>query len=187
MSAATIRLAAAADFAAITAITNHYIRTTTVHFATQPVTAQELHDDWQAQREVHPWLVTEVAGAVLGYAKAGVFRSRAAYRWTTETGVYLDADHCGQGLGEPLYRRLLEVLRAQGFHSVIGGIALPNPTSVRLHERLGFVAVGAIRRAGRKFDRWVDVGFWQLALQDAHHEPAPLLPPAVAMRALGEP
>ncbi len=186
MSGTTIRLATAADLTTIAAITNHYIRTTTVHFATQPVSAQDLHDDWHAQCDVYPWLVTEVAGTVLGYAKAGVFRSRAAYRWTTETGIYLDVDHCGQGLGEPLYRRLLGTLRAQGFHSAIGGIALPNPGSVRLHERLGFVPVGAIRRAGRKFDRWVDIGFWQLELQGPGHEPAPLLPPAVALHAIGD-
>lgn len=184
MTTATIRLAVAEDFDTIAAITNDYIRRTTVHFATAPVAAQALRADWQEQQQTYPWLVTEIAGAVLGFAKAGVYRTRAAYRWTTETGIYLDADHCGQGLGEPLYRTLLAVLRAQGFHSAIGGIALPNPASVRLHERLGFVPIGAVRRAGRKFDRWVDVGFWQRELQSPAHEPAPVLPPTIAFAAI---
>jgi phosphinothricin acetyltransferase len=120
---------------------------------------------------------------VLGYAKAGEWRARAAYRWTTETGVYLSPDACGRGVGNALYGRLLAVLRAQGFHAAIGGIALPNPASVRLHERLGFTAIGTFPRAGRKFDRWHDVGFWHLPLQPADHEPRELLPPDVAFAA----
>lgn len=186
MTGATIRPAAAADFDAIAAITNHYIRSTTVHFATQPVNAASLREDWQTNLDVHPWLVTEIAGAVLGYAKAGVFRARSAYRWTTETGIYLDVDHRGQGLGTPLYRQLLAVLRAQGFHVAIGGIALPNDVSVRLHEALGFVHTGTLPAVGHKFDRWVDIGFWQLRLQPQTHPVAPLLTPSMALAALSD-
>jgi L-amino acid N-acyltransferase YncA len=175
-----LRLAAAADFEGIAAITNHYIRTTTIHFGREPVTADELRAEWQAA-EHHPWLCAVTAGdTVLGYAKAGVFRSRAAYRWTTETGIYLDPDHCRQGLGTALYERLLAVLRAQGYHTAVGGIVLPNRPSVQMHERLGFRPSGVIVRAGRKFDRWHDLGFWQLLLQGEDHAPGPLLPPAAA-------
>src|SRR5690606_7917302 len=119
-------------------ITNHYIRATTVHFATAPVTAGELLAARGEHGGVHAWLVAAQGRTVLGYAKAGPFRARAAYRWTAETGIYLDPDHVGNGIGRPLYARLLAVLRAQGFHAAIGGIALPNDPSVRLHERLGF-------------------------------------------------
>ena len=90
----------------------------------------------------------------------------------------------GRGLGEPLYRTLLDVLRAQGFHAAIGGIALPNPASVRLHERLGFVACGTVQRAGRKFDAWHDVGFWQLFLHDERHAPGELLAAEAAFAAV---
>ncbi len=82
-----------------------------------------------------------------------------------------------------LYRRLLAALTAQGFHAAIGGIALPNPASVRLHERLGFVATGTIPRAGRKFDRWHDLGFWHLGLQASDHTPSELLTPRAAFLA----
>ncbi|MBX3463723.1 MAG: N-acetyltransferase [Planctomycetes bacterium] len=174
------RLATAADFAAIAAITNHYIRHTTIHFGAEDETAAGLEAAWRQGAELYPWLVVEVDGAVVGYAKAGPFRTRAAYRWSAETGIYLAAAHCGRGLGPPLYRRLCEVLRRQGFHTAIGGITLPNPGSVRLHERLGFVPWGTVVRVGHKFGAWHDVGFWQLHLQPADHEPGPLLPPAVA-------
>lgn len=181
-----IRLADADDFDALATITNHYIRTTTIHFGYQDVTADELRAIWREPLDVYPWLVTtDDDGDVLGYAKAGVWRARAAYLWTTETGIYLAPSWCRRGLGEPLYRRLLAVLRAQGFHAAIGGIVLPNAGSVRLHERLGFTPAGIIQRAGRKFDRWHDVGFWHLSLQPAEQAPTALRTPAAAFAATG--
>ncbi|MFY9345693.1 MAG: N-acetyltransferase family protein [Planctomycetota bacterium] len=183
--AARNRLAVAADFVAIAAITNHYIRTSAIHFGYEDVPAAELQQLWLQHADVYPWLVCEHSGDVLGYAKAGVFRARAAYRWITETGIYLRGDQCGRGLGGPLYTTLLAVLRAQGFHGAVGGIALPNDASVRLHERLGFQAAGRIPRAGRKFDRWHDVGFWYLGLQPEDHAPTTLRTPAAAFAALG--
>lgn len=178
-----IRLVTPDDFAAIAAITNHYIRTTAIHFGTADVSADELRAAWAEHAATHPWLVHGDDTGVLGYAKAGVWRGRAAYRWTTETGIYLRPDACGRGLGRPLYERLLRTLAAQGFHAALGGIALPNAASVRLHERLGFVATGTVPRAGRKFDRWHDVGFWHLALQPAAHTPGELATPEAGFAA----
>lgn len=178
-----LRLATAEDFAAIAAITNHYIRSTAIHFGAQDVAAAELQALWREHEQLYPWLVAERDGSVVGYAKAGVYRARAAYRWITETGIYLDPGHVGRGFGRLLYERLLAVLRLQGFHSAIGGIALPNATSVALHERLGFVHCGTVLRAGRKFDRWHDVGFWQLMLQPADLAPGPIDTPANAFAA----
>jgi phosphinothricin acetyltransferase len=178
MSTPTLRLARADDFAAIAAITNHYIRTTAIHFGYEDVPAEELRAMWQGGADTYPWLVADIGGTVAGYAKAGSWRTRAAYRWITETGIYLGPSHCGRGLGAPLYRALLDTLKKQGFHAAVGGIALPNEPSVKLHERLGFVHCGTIPRAGRKFDRWHDVGFWFLALQPEDHVPADLLRPS---------
>lgn len=178
--APVLRPATAGDFAAIATITNHYIRHSAIHFGTEDVDADALRRLWQDGIDRYPWLVAEQHGAVVGYAKAGEFRARAAYRWTTETGIYVASGQCGRGFGTPLYRRLLDVLRGQGFHTAIGGITLPNPGSVRLHERLGFVHWGTVAHAGRKFDAWHDVGFWQLMLQPAGHAPVQLLPPSAA-------
>lgn len=170
-------LAAEPDFHAIAAITNHYIRHTPIHFASEDVSVDELLAAWRSHAGIYPWLVAEIEGRAIGYAKAGVYRARTAYRWTTETGIYLSPAHLGRGFGPPLYARLLATLRAQGFHAAIGGIALPNEPSVRLHERLGFVHCGTVPRAGRKFVRWHDVGFWHLALQPATATPAALRSP----------
>ncbi len=164
----SIRPARADDFAAIAAITNHYIATTVIHFGYDPVSADELAAIWQRDRERYPWLVsTDEAGGVIGYAKAGTWRERAAYRWTTEVGLYLAADVRGRGLGTALYRELLDDVARRGFRSAIGGITLPNDASVALHHRLGFSSVGIVREAGYKAERWHDVEFFQKKLATA--------------------
>jgi phosphinothricin acetyltransferase len=111
-----------------------------------------------------PWLVLLDGERIVGYAYASKWRARFGYRHSVESSVYLAPEQQRRGLGGMLYRRLLERLREQGCHAVMGGIALPNPGSVALHEKLGFDQVAHFREVGRKFDRWVDVGYWQLTL-----------------------
>lgn len=160
-----------ADFAAIAALTNGFIRKTAIHFGYAEVTAAELIDAWRSSRATYPWLTAEVDGAFAGYAKAGVWRTREAYQWTAESGIYVEASRRGSGVGRALYAELIEELRRRGFHSVIGGVTLPNDASVRLHESMGFEFVGRVRDAGHKLGAWHDVGFWQLMLRGAVHEP----------------
>jgi phosphinothricin acetyltransferase len=111
-----------------------------------------------------PWLVYESEGGVLGYAYATKWRVRSAYRYSAETSVYVAPGQGGKGIGSALYKTLLEELRAREIHMVIGGIAQPNPASVALHERLGFEKVAHFKQVGRKFDRWIDMGYWELQL-----------------------
>jgi phosphinothricin acetyltransferase len=158
-----IRDAVDDDFSAIAAITNHYIVTTTIHFAYQPVSADELRAIWTHGRDRYPWLVADDAG-VVGHAKAGVWRDRAAYQWTAEVGLYV-ADHArGRGLGRALYTALLAELARRGFRSAIAGITLPNEPSAALHRAFGFDSVGTVRDAGYKRGAWHDVEFWQKRL-----------------------
>jgi L-amino acid N-acyltransferase YncA len=159
-----IRETAEADFAAITAMTNQIIATTPIHFGYEPLADDELVTSWRAQRAQFPWLSLVGSDGVHGYAKAGTWRARAAYRWTCETTIYLADSARGRGLGAELYGALLEACTERGFHSAIGGITLPNASSVALHEKLGFVSVGVVRQAGHKLGAWHDVGFWQKLL-----------------------
>lgn len=160
----SIRPVEPADFAAIAAMTNYYIERTTIHFGLAPVTAEELRAGWESHPR-HPYLVHEdERGEVVAYAKAGVWRERAAYGHTAEVGVYVRHGLQRRGLGRGLYEALIGRCRAAGFHALVGGITLPNEASVRLHEACGFVRVGTFREVGRKFDEWHDVGFWQLML-----------------------
>src|SRR5690606_4691345 len=98
--------------------------------------------------------VYEENGAVLGYAYSGIFRARVAYRYTTEGSVYVHIDHFGKGIGKTLYAALLPILKKQGFHSVIGGLTLPNEASVKLHEHFGFKKVAEFKESGFKFGQW---------------------------------
>lgn len=160
-----IRPVTAADAPALAAIYNPYIRDTTITFEEVPVTVEEMAARVAKVTEAHPWLVWEEEGRVLGYAYSSVWRARAAYRHSTETAIYLAMDQRQKGVGTRLYQALLDELRVRGFHLVLGGLALPNEASVRLHERLGFRKAGHMREAGRKFGRWIDVGFWELLLE----------------------
>src|SRR5262249_46335457 len=111
-----------------------------------------------------PWLVACVDGRVVGYAYAAPWKTRSAYRYSVESTIYIEPGQSRRGYGRPLYESLIADLRGRGFHSVIGGISLPNEASVALHERVGFRAAGVLREVGRKFDRWIDVGYWVLVL-----------------------
>ena len=94
----------------------------------------------------YPWLVAEEDGRLLGYAASSPFRTRPAYRWIVESGIYLDPAAMGRGIGRSLLTKLLEVLKRQGYAAVIGAIALPNEPSVALHEKLGFFHTGTYRQ-----------------------------------------
>lgn len=167
-----IRPARSEDFTAIAAITNHYITTTSIHFGYEPVTVDELRSAWKHSVERYPWLVAEQAvpgdpgqGPVVGYAKAGLWRERAAYAWTTEVGLYVAVDARGHGVGTGLYDELLRELELRGFRSAVAGITLPNAGSVRLHEKFGFVRVGTFEDAGWKLGAWHAVEWWQKRLR----------------------
>lgn len=159
-----IRPATIADAAAIVAIYNHYVTTTTISFEEQAVTVEEMARRIGEVKARLPWYVFERDGAVLAYAYATPWRVRSAYRFSVESSVYVAPDQARQGLGRQLYHTLLDDLRARGLQVVIGGIAQPNQASVGLHEALGFKKVAHFSRVGCKFGRWVDVGYWELQL-----------------------
>jgi len=160
-----IRAASPADAEQIARIYNYYVANTIITFEEHPVSA----DDMSAriadvQGQGLPWLVAEVDGSVVGYSYATRWKARSAYRHSVETTIYLKDGLAGRGIGKPLYAALLPILRQQGMHAVIGGAALPNDSSVALHESLGFERVATFRQVGFKHDRWVDVAYWQLTL-----------------------
>jgi len=167
MSTRTIRPATAADAERICAIYNHYVATTTISFEEEAVAPADMVLRIAGVAEANlPWLVMCEDDKLIGYAYATKWRVRAAYRFAVESSVYVDPDYAGKGAGTALYAALLTELRRRGLHLVIGGIAQPNEASVRLHERLGFRKVAHFSEVGLKFGRWIDVGYWQLKLED---------------------
>lgn len=164
-AADSIRDAGPDDAAAIARIYNHFINETVVTFETEEVSADEIARRIEGiQSQSFPWLVAERDGQVVGYAYAGPWHARCAYRHSAELTVYLDPGSVGRGLGRRLYEQIIETLSRRDIHTVIGGIALPNDASVALHEKLGFQKAAHYREVGFKFDRWIDVGYWQRIL-----------------------
>lgn len=165
MESAIVREATLVDAGAVSEIYNHYILNTVVTFEEEAVSpsemGQRINTVWSASL---PWLVAEMDGRVAGYAYAGKWNGRCAYKFSAEITVYLAAADVGRGLGALLYEALFAILRDRGMHAVIGGIALPNEASVRLHEKFGMERVALFREVGFKFGRWIDVGYWQRLL-----------------------
>ena len=166
------------DAAAIAAIYAPYVRDTAITFELDPPDAAAMRGRIERVACRFPWIVAERDGAVLGYAYADLYRTRAAYRWAVETTVYVARDHPREGIGRALYGSLIDRSAAAGFVTALGVIALPNAASVALHEATGFVHVGTQRGVGYKFSGWHDVGFWQRDLAPRLPDQPEPVPPA---------
>jgi phosphinothricin acetyltransferase len=164
-----VREATAADAAACAAIYAPYVTDTAVSFETEPPGPDEMAARIAA---AHEWLVLEDGGRVVGYAYAGRFAPRAAYRWACEVSVYLERGRHRTGGGRALYAALLPRLAARGFRVAVAGMTLPNDASVGLHRAMGFEPVGTYRRIGYKHGAWHDVAWAQLALAGGDGPPA---------------
>jgi len=162
-----IRVITNKDLESITDIYNYYISSTTVTFEDENITVETMQERVAKVHAAHlPWLIAENdLGVVVGYAYATKWRERFAYRFSVEVTVYLSPEHEKQGYGTKLYEALFAELKKRSVHSVIGGITLPNPASIALHEKFGMKQVAHFKEVGFKFDNWQDTGYWQGALK----------------------
>jgi phosphinothricin acetyltransferase len=173
----TIELARLEDVARITEIANRAAEVGTANFATQAESVADWQASYRTSCDQYPWLVArDRSGAVVGFAKAGVHKARGAYRWTAEMTVYLDDDWQGKKLGSALYERLIPVLDAQGFMTLLAGITTGHAASERLHARFGFTRCATFHRAGWKLGGWHDVSYWERQLRSDPGEPPALRP-----------
>jgi phosphinothricin acetyltransferase len=135
------------------------VRDTHISFELEPPSVEEIRR--RLESAPVPWLVHEGDGRIAGFASAGPFRSRAAYRWTAETSMYVAEWARRRGVGHGLGEAILEQLKSANYRSAVSIVALPNAASERLMTSLGYRQVGVLRDAGFKLDRWWDVAFWQ--------------------------
>jgi L-amino acid N-acyltransferase YncA len=159
-----LRACTPSDASQICSIYNHYVLETVVTFEEVPVRIEDMARRIADVSSRLPWLVYEHDGEIYGYAYATNWKERSAYRYSVESTVYLAPRVARQGIGTLLYLELLKALRDKDVHCVIGGISLPNPASVALHEKLGFTKIGHFREVGWKLGKWVDVGYWEIVL-----------------------
>jgi L-amino acid N-acyltransferase YncA len=154
------------DMPAVTTIYGHHVRYGTASFETDPPSLDQM-----CRRRYHivtkglPYLVAVSDGRVLGYAYAGPYRSRPAYRDTVENSIYIDTEFTGRGIGKRLLPALVaecEICDLRQLIAVVGDST--NLPSIQLHERCGFQRVGVLRSVGYKHGRWLDSVMLQKAL-----------------------
>ena len=138
------------DAEALCRIYNNYISGTTITFEEISLHTDEMVSRIKNITQNYPWLVYEENGKVLGYTYASKWKERSAYRYSVETGTYLDSNYVGKGIGTILKKELLKVLKEKSIHSVVCGIALPNPASIALCEKFGFEKVAHLKEVGFK-------------------------------------
>lgn len=166
MSASTIRSATPADIPAITEIYAEAVNHGTATFELEPPDAGEMRrrfDD--LHRGGFPYLVAEADGRIAGYAYAGLYRARPAYRFTVENSVYLTPATHRRGIGLALLTELIAQCEARGYRQMVAVIGdSANAASIGVHARAGFEMTGTLRHVGFKFGRWLDTVLMQRAL-----------------------
>jgi len=160
----TVRAATEADVPAIRDIYNYEVMNGWATFDIEPKTLNDRLQWFRETQHPHHIIVAEDAGEVVGWGCLRAFHERLAYRFTASSSVYIHRDNRGRGVGKLIQERLIGLAREGGFHSIMAGISQDNPASERLHTGLGFTPIGTEREVGYKFERWLDVTWYQLLL-----------------------
>ncbi|MDN3445893.1 GNAT family N-acetyltransferase [Microbacterium sp. APC 3901] len=165
MSDHQIRDAETADLEAITAIHNDAVLNTTAIWNEDAVTVED-RAAWLSDRQQrgYPVIVAVDDTGVLGYATFGDWRPHSGYRHTVEHSVYVRDGQRGRGIGKALMIELIHRARSLGKHVMVAAIESGNTGSIIMHKRLDFMQVGRMPQVGTKFDRWLDLTFLQLVL-----------------------
>jgi phosphinothricin acetyltransferase len=159
-----IRAATLADLPALTDIYNHYVIHTPITFDLRPYTVDERRawfDDHSRGGRHRLLVAVEPGGACIAYATTSRWRPKAAYDTTVESSVYCRPDALRRGCGSLLYSSLFAAIASEDIHCIVAGMSLPNPASVKLHERFGFAPIGVFHGVGRKFGQYWDVAWFE--------------------------
>ena len=158
------------DAKEIAEIYNYYVLNTVVTFEEELVDVNEMKERILSGNSKLPWIIYEKDKRILGYAYASEWKSRCAYKHSVESTVYLKHTEQNQGIGSILYAELIKQVIDMGIHVIIGGIALPNESSIYLHEKFNFEKVAHFKEVGFKFEKWIDVGYWELLIEKAYNK-----------------
>lgn len=159
-----VRRAGSQDADGCLAIYRPYVESSAVSWELNVPTADEMARRIAAASDTHAWLVLESGSQTIGFAYAHAFNLHAAFKWSVQTGLYVDVDHHRSGGGRALYTELLTRLGERGYRRAFAAITQPNPASNGFHRSMGFEDVGLYRRVEWKHDSWHDVAWMQLDL-----------------------
>jgi L-amino acid N-acyltransferase YncA len=161
MQAVEIREVSVDDIPKILEIYNHYIEHTVITFDLEAYTLEQMKSKITSLQTDYPVLVAYNSKKILGYAYASAWKTKAAYKHSAETTIYMHPDHHGKGVGKRLYNALLSSLPLFEIVNAVACITVPNDASISLHKKLGFERVGRFDKVGFKHERWIDVEYWQ--------------------------
>lgn len=164
MDSCEIQLAERADAAAINDIQNYYVVNSTATFLTEPVSLEQRISWLESRLPVHPVTVARVTGTTVGWGALDFFRTRPAYRHTSEFSVYVHHQWHRRGIGRIIMLDLIERARTLGHHALVGGCCSESTGVIAMLEKMEFSRVAHFPQVGYKFDRWLDVVFLQRLL-----------------------
>jgi len=172
-NAVRVRDATLTDIDTIQKIYAHFVLTGLASFEVDAPDVAEMTRRFEATKAArYPYLVAEIGGFVGGYAYAGPYRARPAYRYTVEDSVYVAPDFHGQGLGRALLSTLIDTCTSMGYRQMVAVIGdSANHPSITLHSRCGFDRAGLLPSTGYKMNRWVDSVIMQRPLGDGDQTP----------------
>jgi L-amino acid N-acyltransferase YncA len=162
-----IRDATETDLPAILNIYNEVIVNTTAVYSEKPHTLQ-MRVDWFRERANNnfPVYVAELNGMIAGFSSFGHFRAWPCYRYTVEVSVYVERSFRGKGISKILLGALIDRAKQMNIHAIIAGISADNQISIKLHESFGFREVAHFKEVGYKFNRWLDLKFLELLVEN---------------------
>ncbi|HKO82192.1 MAG TPA: GNAT family N-acetyltransferase [Chitinophagaceae bacterium] len=162
-----IREAKYGDLKIILDIMNDAILNTTSIYDYK-IRTNEFVENWFTKKRSDnmPVLVCEINDQAVAYGSYGIFRAWDAYKFSVEHSIYVHKDFQGQGIGRQLLIALIDKAKNDGYHTMIAGIDASNQKSIGFHTKLGFFEVGRFKEVGYKFDKWLDLVFMQLMLNE---------------------
>lgn len=179
-----IRLATPEDAGALLDIYGYYVENTAISFEYTAPTVAEFQERIRKTLTEYPYLVAEENGRIIGYAYAGSFRSRAAYKHWSEVSIYIDRSCRGYGIGKALYTKLETLLVKQNIYTLCAVITATDreddahltDASIRFHTRMGYRLAGKHTDCGYKFDKWYSVVLMEKSIREKDLHPEPFIP-----------
>lgn len=165
------RMADVLDTEDILEIYKPYVTDTVITFEYEVPTVEDFKNRIEDISLEYPYIVCIYKDKIIGYAYAHKYAKRAAYQWDVEISIYLDIDYRNFGIGKILYKKVIKILKLQNIQNIYACVTSANSQSIKFHEKLGFEFIGVFKNTGYKFDKWHDITWFGMSINDKNRKP----------------